>query len=115
MVVSPPRACEYDKTTLHTTDEENDMSLVEKLHQYVATMKSDFEGSLDLLADDVVWINLLPESAALKAVLVRVSMLVVIRARKQRPRSDSENGVFGVSMVFFGRWKYFFRGYRWFR
>jgi len=24
-------------------------------------MKSDFEGSLDLLADDVVWINLLPE------------------------------------------------------
>jgi ketosteroid isomerase-like protein len=37
------------------------MSLVEKLHHYVATMKSDFEGSLDLLADDVVWINLLPE------------------------------------------------------
>ncbi len=26
-----------------------------------------------------------------------------IRARKQRPRSDSENGVFGVFMVFFGR------------
>ena len=37
------------------------MSLVEKLHHYLAMMKNDFEGSLDLLADDVVWINLLPE------------------------------------------------------
>ena len=37
------------------------MSLVEKLQHYAATMKSDFEASLDLLSDDVVWINLLPE------------------------------------------------------
>ena len=36
------------------------MSLTDKVHHYVATMKSDFEASLDLLADDVVWINLLP-------------------------------------------------------
>jgi ketosteroid isomerase-like protein len=36
------------------------MSLIDKVHHYVATMKSDFEASLDLLADDVVWINLLP-------------------------------------------------------
>jgi ketosteroid isomerase-like protein len=40
---------------------DSEMSLKEKLHHYVATMKSDFEGSLDLLADDIVWINLLPE------------------------------------------------------
>ena len=38
------------------------MSLKEKVLHYVATMKSDFEASLDLLADDVVWINLLPEN-----------------------------------------------------
>ena len=44
-----------------------------------------------------------PDRAALKAVLVKVRMLVAIRARKQRPRSDSKNGVFGVFMVFFGR------------
>ncbi len=44
-----------------------------------------------------------PDTAALKAALVRVSMLVVIRARKQRPQSDRKNGVFGVFMVFFGR------------
>ena len=37
------------------------MSLVEKLQHYAATMNSDFEASLDLLSDDVVWINLLPE------------------------------------------------------
>lgn len=37
------------------------MSLTEKLHHYVLTMKSDFGASLDLLADDVVWINLLPK------------------------------------------------------
>lgn len=36
------------------------MSLIDKVHHYVATMKSDFEASLDLLADDIVWINLLP-------------------------------------------------------
>jgi hypothetical protein len=44
-----------------------------------------------------------PDRAALKAVPVRVSMLVAISAWKQWPRSDSENGVFGVFMVFFGR------------
>ena len=38
------------------------MSLKDKVLHYVATMKSDFESSLDLLADDVVWINLLPEN-----------------------------------------------------
>ena len=37
------------------------MSLIEKIKHYAATLKSDFEGSLDLLSDDVVWINLLPE------------------------------------------------------
>ena len=37
------------------------MSLAEKLHHCVATMKSDFQGFLDLLTDDIVWINLLPE------------------------------------------------------
>ena len=51
-----------------------------------------------------------PDTAVLKAVLVRVRMLVVIRARKQRPRSDSENGVFGVFMVFFRSLKIFFQG-----
>ena len=44
-----------------STGEESAMNLVDKLHQFVATMKSDFEASLALLADDVVWINLLPE------------------------------------------------------
>jgi ketosteroid isomerase-like protein len=43
-------------------NEENEMSLVEKIQHYAATLKSDFEASLDLLADDVVWINLLPEN-----------------------------------------------------
>ena len=37
------------------------MSLIEKVQHYVATVKSDFEASLALLSDDVVWINLLPE------------------------------------------------------
>jgi len=37
------------------------MSLIEKIQHYAATLKSDFEASLDLLSDDVVWINLLPE------------------------------------------------------
>ena len=36
------------------------MSLKEKVQHYVATVKSDFESSLALLAEDVVWINLLP-------------------------------------------------------
>ena len=38
------------------------MSLVSKLQHYAATMKSDFEASLELLSDDIVWINLLPEN-----------------------------------------------------
>jgi hypothetical protein len=42
-----------------------------------------------------------PNRAALKVVLVR--MLVVIRARKQRPRPDSKNGFLGFFMVVFGR------------
>lgn len=37
------------------------MSLISKIQHYAATVKADFEASLDLLADDVVWINLLPE------------------------------------------------------
>ena len=37
------------------------MSLVEKLHRCMSMMKSDFEGALELLTDDVVWINLLPQ------------------------------------------------------
>jgi len=36
------------------------MNLTEKVKQYAAALKSDFEGSLEFLADDVVWINLLP-------------------------------------------------------
>ena len=36
------------------------MSLRDKVKHYVATVKSDFEASMELLADDVVWINLLP-------------------------------------------------------
>lgn len=38
------------------------MNLIEKIKQYAATLKSDFEASLDFLADDVVWINLLPDN-----------------------------------------------------
>ena len=36
------------------------MNLTEKVQQYAAALTSDFEGSLEFLADDVVWINLLP-------------------------------------------------------
>jgi ketosteroid isomerase-like protein len=36
------------------------MSLVDKLMNYVATMKSDFPASLEMLSEDAVWINLLP-------------------------------------------------------
>ena len=36
------------------------MSLVEKLQHCMAMMKSDFEGALDLLSDDIIWINQLP-------------------------------------------------------
>ena len=36
------------------------LSLVQRIQHYAATVKSDFEASLDLLADDIVWINLLP-------------------------------------------------------
>lgn len=37
------------------------MSLIETVKQYAAAMKNDFEGSLNFLADDIVWINSLPE------------------------------------------------------
>jgi len=37
------------------------MSLVDKIQNYLATVKADFPASLELLAEDVVWINLLPE------------------------------------------------------
>jgi len=37
------------------------MSLVDKLQHYTATMQADFSASLELLSEDVVWINLLPE------------------------------------------------------
>ena len=50
-----------NKLKITSAGEESAMNLVDKLHQFVATMKSDFEASLALLADDVVWINLLPE------------------------------------------------------
>lgn len=36
------------------------MKLTERVKQYAAALKDDFEGSLEFLADDVVWINLLP-------------------------------------------------------
>ncbi len=38
------------------------MNLVSKIQHYAATLKADFEASLELLADDIVWINLLPEN-----------------------------------------------------
>ena len=38
------------------------MSLVSKIQHYAATLKADFEASLELLADDILWINLLPEN-----------------------------------------------------
>ena len=37
------------------------MSLVEKLQNFTGTMLTDFPAALDMLSDDVVWINLLPE------------------------------------------------------
>jgi ketosteroid isomerase-like protein len=37
------------------------MSLVKKLQNYISTVKSDFPASLEMLSDDVRWINLLPE------------------------------------------------------
>ena len=37
------------------------MSLIEKLQNFTATMLTDFPASLELLSDDIVWINLLPE------------------------------------------------------
>lgn len=36
------------------------MKLTERVKQYAAALKDDFEGSLEFLADDVAWINLLP-------------------------------------------------------
>ncbi len=38
------------------------MNLVSKIQHYAATLKADFEASLELLADDILWINLLPEN-----------------------------------------------------
>ena len=38
------------------------MSLKEKVQHYIRAVKSDFEASLALLADDVLWINLLPDN-----------------------------------------------------
>jgi ketosteroid isomerase-like protein len=37
------------------------MSLVEKLQNYMNAATTDFPASLDMLADDIQWINLLPE------------------------------------------------------
>ena len=37
------------------------MSMIDTVKRYIAAMKSDFEGSLNFLADDLVWINILPE------------------------------------------------------
>jgi len=47
--------------TVNPIERENDMKLIEKIQHYAAMVKSDFEGSLDLLTDDVVWVNLLPD------------------------------------------------------
>jgi len=38
------------------------MNLVGKIQHYAATLKADFVASLELLADDILWINLLPEN-----------------------------------------------------
>lgn len=38
------------------------MSLTEKLQDYIAAVKADFPASLELLSEDVRWINLLPEN-----------------------------------------------------
>jgi ketosteroid isomerase-like protein len=38
------------------------MNPAKKLQHYIETMLTDFEASLDLLADDIVWINMLPEN-----------------------------------------------------
>ncbi len=38
------------------------MSLVEKLQNYLATMASDFPASLELLSEEIVWINRLPDN-----------------------------------------------------
>ena len=35
------------------------MSLVSKIQHYAATMKSDFEASLDLLSDDIVSLSMM--------------------------------------------------------
>jgi ketosteroid isomerase-like protein len=37
------------------------MNLVEQIKRYAEALKSNFEASLEFLADDVVWVNLLPE------------------------------------------------------
>lgn len=46
--------------SIAATQNENEKSLVVRFQHYAATMKSDFEASLDLLSDDIVRINLLP-------------------------------------------------------
>lgn len=38
------------------------MTLIERIQAYVYAVKNDFEASLDMLADDVTWVNLLPEN-----------------------------------------------------
>ena len=38
------------------------MSLIEKLQNYTATMQVDFPASLEMLSDDIQWINLLPDN-----------------------------------------------------
>ena len=58
------------------------MNLVEKIQQYAAALKADFESSLDFLSDDVVWVNLLPKHVPFggeyigKAEVVRYFMLM---------------------------------------
>jgi ketosteroid isomerase-like protein len=37
------------------------MNLIETIQTYAHAVKNDFEASLDMLADDITWINLLPE------------------------------------------------------
>ena len=37
------------------------MNHTKRLQHYLATLATDFEASMDLLADDLVWINMLPE------------------------------------------------------
>ena len=38
------------------------MSLVGKLEEYIGLMTTDFAGFLDCLADDILWINKVPDN-----------------------------------------------------